>query len=130
MTRATARRWLFAVGLVTLPLPFYLGALELSPWIRLAFLSALLGSVALSDGGGTISLLGGLGALQTLVGALLVWTLAALVALGIGALRPPALRGAALAAILLALVAGSFLDIYDTSLSSTRPRSNVLHLFE
>ncbi|MGH0029632.1 MAG: hypothetical protein ACQGVC_07570 [Myxococcota bacterium] len=130
MTPRTIRRLLFVVALFTLPLPFYLGDLEFSPAVRLLFLSTLFGAVAVAEGGGTISLLGALGVVQTLLALGLVWGLAAVVAGMLGRLRAPALRGALLASILLGLVVGSLFEIYATGLSSTRPRSNVLHLFE
>lgn len=130
MTRRNMRRALFGVAILTLPLPFYLGDVELSPLLRLAFLSSLFGAVALVEGGATTGLLGALGAVQTLLGAALLWAGAALLARLIDALHTPSLRTALLASILGCLVIGSFFEIYTTSLSSTRPRSNVLHLFE
>lgn len=130
MTRRTARRLLLAAALLTLPVPFYLGEVELSPVVRLAFLSSLLSSVALAEGGSTLRLLAALGVVQTLLYALLLWAFAALLAWLLGVLRPAALRGALVASLAIALLAMSLLPIYQTPLSSTRPRSNLVHLFE
>lgn len=130
MSGRTARRLLFAAALITLPVPFYLGATELSPVVRLAFLSSLLSAVALAEGGTTLALLAALGVVQTLLYALLLWAFATLLAWLLGVLRPAALRGVLVTSLAIALLAMSLLPIYQTPLSSTRPRSNLVHLFE
>lgn len=130
MTSRTARRLLFAVALLTLPVPFYLGELEHAPVVRLLFLSGLLGAVALAEGGRTLPLLAGLGILQTVLYAGLLWIFAAGLSWLSGVLRPAALRGALIFSLLAALLLVSLFEIYDTPLSSTRPRSNLVHLFE
>ena len=45
------RRLLLVVFLLTLPVPYMLAAVEVAPWLRLAFLTGLLGSVFAVEGG-------------------------------------------------------------------------------
>lgn len=130
MTRRTARWLLWSVALVTLPVPFYLGDPELAPLLRLAFLTGLMGAVLAAEGGGTLTLLVGVGVFQLLLFAGLLWLAAALLAWGIQRLRAPAARSAVVVAIAIALFAVSLAEIYQTPLSSTRPRSNLTQIFE
>lgn len=130
MTRRRARRLLWILALCLLPVPFYLGQAELAPVLRLAFLSGLLGAVWLEEGGDTLRLILLIGATQILLHGGLLWILAWGVSRAIDALRTPAARTAITLALASLLLLASFTELYKTPLSSTRPRSNVLHLFE
>ena len=130
MTRRAAGWLLWIVAVATLPVPFYLGEPELAPVLRLAFLSGLMGAVLVAEGGGTLAALAGLGIAQTLLYAAAFRLVTALLARGLDRLRAPAARGAVVAVIAIALFAVSLTEIYDTPLSSTRPRSNLAQIFE
>jgi hypothetical protein len=126
VSKRGARWLLFATALLTLPVPFYLGEPELAPVLRLAFLTGLVASVFAAEGGGVTALLAGLGLVQGLAWSVLLFAAAAAIA-QVGSARA---RAAIAAALSLALLAASFTDRYDTPLSSTRARSNVLQLFQ
>lgn len=130
MTRRRARWLLWIVALCLLPVPFYLGEMELAPVLRLAFFSGLLGAVWQAEGGDTLRLLLLIGLVQTALYAGGLWILAWAVSRAIDTLRAPAARTGAVLALASVLLLASFTDLYRTPLSSTRPRSNVLHLFE
>ena len=130
MTRRTAGRLLWIAALLTLPVPFYLGEPEFAPVVRLAFLTSLMSAVLVAEGGGTLGALAGIGMLQALLYAGFLWLAAALIARWLERLRAPGARGMLVAAIAIALFAVSLAEIYDTPLSSTRPRSNLTQIFE
>jgi hypothetical protein len=130
VTRRTAGRLLWIVTLLTLPVPFYLGEPELAPVVRLAFLSALMSAVLVAEGGGTLGVLAGLGIAQTLLYAVVFRLVAAWVARGLDRLPAPRARSAVVVIVAIVLFAVSLAEIYDTPLSSTRPRSNLTHIFE
>ncbi len=131
ISRKTTRR-LFCVALfVTLPVPFYLGALEVSPALRMFFLTALTLAVVATEGGaGYLGSLALLAAAQSLLWALLIWGLAAIAAFGLGRVARGGLHAALAAALVLLLVGLGTLDIYRTPLSSSRPYSNLAGLFD
>ena len=129
-SRPRSQRLLWITALLVLPVPFYLGEPETAPVLRLVFLTGLLAAVLLAEGGGTLALLVGLGILQALAWAGALRLLAALMAHTIERVHAPAMRSAVVAAIALGLLAASLTEIYHTPLSSTRPRSSVLHVFE
>ncbi len=118
------------MAVLTFPVPYYLGEPELAPVQRLAFLSALIGAIAVAEGGGTIVTLAVLGLVQTLLFGLGVFALATAASRALATIPTNGLRSAVTVSIAAVLIAGSFLEIYDTALSSTRPRSSVLHLYE
>jgi hypothetical protein len=130
VTRRASRWILFGVLLLTLPVPFYLGEVEYAPVLRLAFLASLLSAVAVAEGGGTLSALATLGGVQVLVLGALLFLAAALLARLVSALPAPVWRTAAVAVLVTGLLCASAFEVYDTPLSSTRPRSNLAHLFE
>jgi hypothetical protein len=130
VTRTTIQRVLWIAALLLLPIPFYLGEPEQAPVLRLVFLTGLLCAVMLAEGGGTLAVLVGLGVLQALLWGGALSLLAALMARTLERVHAPALRTAVVAAIALGLVAASLTELYDTPLSSTRPRSSLLQIFE
>lgn len=130
MTRTAVQRLLWVTALLVLPVPFYLGELELAPVLRLLFLTGLLAGVLLAEGGRTLALLVGLGLLQALLWATALGLVSALMARTLERVHAPALRSAVAVAIAAGLVAASFTELYDTPLSSTRARSSVLHVLE
>jgi len=130
VSRRTARRWLWVAALVTMPVPFYLGALEWAPVLRLAFLTGLVGLVVAAEGGSTTMLLGLLGVVQVALYAGLFFLAAGLAARALERIRSAPLRAAALGTAIFLLGASALMPIYETPLSSTRLRSNVLQIFE
>ena len=130
MQRKNAHRLLFAVALLTVPVPFYLGEVELAPVARLLFFSGLLARLFAAEGGGKGGLFAGLGALQALVYAGLLGLAASLVARLLVRLRRPRVRTALVVGLATAMLGLSLAPVYDTPLSSTRPRSSLLHIFE
>jgi hypothetical protein len=127
---ATARRWLWLAALATMPVPFYLGQPEWAPVLRLAFLTSLFTAVMLAEGGRTVILFGTLGVVQTAFYAGLFYLAARLVARGVARIGSPPLQVAAVGTAVFLLVASSLLPIYETPLSSARPRSTLWQLFE
>ena len=126
MSRRGARRLLWIAALLTVPVPFYLGQPETAPVLRLAFLTGLLCSVAVAEGGRVLLTLCGLGFVQ-----LLAWT--ALLRVGAGLVvrvSPDAARTPVALALVVGLCVVSTFEIYETALSSTRLYSSVWHLFE
>lgn len=132
MSSRRAAAWvLFAAAALALPLPYYLGEIESAPWLRLAFFTGIFGRVFVAEGGrGMTGLFFGLGAAQLLVYALLLRLGAGLLARSLFRVGAPGLRKALVAAVALALVGAGFSPLYDTPLSSSRARSNLLGLFE
>ena len=130
MKRRNARRMLWILTLLVLPVPFYLGEPELAPVSRLAFLSSLMGAVWLAEGGWAVRTFALLGVALALLYTGALWLVAFWIARSLDGLRAPSTRVALLAAIALGLVLSSFTELYDTPLSSERPRSNVFQLFE
>lgn len=130
MTRRTATRWLWALLFAALPVPFYVGAGGIEPPLGVAFLAALGAGIWWTEGsGGTTAPLAGLALAQALfwtlaTGAIALCTTRALFA------RLPRRAGWAVGAICAALAVAALFPIYDTPLSSQRPRSNWLQLFE
>ncbi len=127
-----AAAWvLFAAAAVALPLPYYLGEIESAPLLRLAFFTGIFGRVFVAEGArGTTGLFFGLGMAQILVYALLQRLCAGLLARSLARVGAPRVRTALVAAIALAIVGAGLSPLYDTPLSSSRGRSNLLGLFE
>lgn len=114
----------------TAPIPFYLGGLEIAPLARGLFLSLLVWGVVATEGvGGFQGLFALLAAVQVVVGAGLLWGVAALTARILSRAKP-AIRALAVGAIVVGLIGFSLQDVYRTPLSSTRPQSSLLGLFE
>ena len=130
-SRRATGRVLFLAAALTLPLPWYLGEVESSPLVRLAFFTSLFGSVlAAEGGGGTTALLFGLGLAQTLAWGAALRLAAALVARALAGLRSQAWRAAIVAALAVGLCGAGLLPIYQTPLSSSRARSSLLGIFD
>jgi hypothetical protein len=125
-----ARRLLFAVAWLTLPVPFFLGEPELAPVVRLAFLSALVSLVFAAEGGLVTATLAGIGWVQALVWSGLLLLGAALIAKALARIESAGVRTAITAAIALVLLGASLGERYDTPLSSSRARSSLLQLFQ
>lgn len=130
MPQRTARRWLWIAALLTMPIPFYLGEVEWAPVLRLAFLTGLLGLVAVAEGGASTVLLAALGLLQTAVYAGLFLGAASLAARALARIGSEPLRVAAVGTVIFLLAVSAVLPIYETPLSSTRMRSNIFEIFE
>ena len=130
MPPRTARRWLWIAALLTMPVPFYLGAVERAPVLRLLFLSGLLGLVVAAEGGTTTGMLVVLGLLQAAVYAGLFLLAASLVARALARIASEPLRVAAVGTVIFLLAVSAVLPIYETPLSSTRMRSNIFEIFE
>lgn len=130
MDHASSRRWLWLAAVVTMPVPFYLGDPEWAPVLRLAFLSSLFVAVAIAEGGNTILALGGLGVVQTLVYGGLFYVVADFGARLLGLIESAPIRVAAVGTVVFLLGVSSLLPIYDTPLSSSRPRSSIGQIFE
>lgn len=130
MSTQNVRRLLYATALLTLPIPFYLGEPELAPVVRLAFLSGLITSVLVAEGGAVNAVLAGIGIVQVLVWAGLLFAAAALLARGLARISAAGVRTGVAAALAIALFGASLTDLYDTPLSSSRARSNLFQLFE
>ena len=113
-----------------MPVPFYLGEIELAPVLRLAFLTSLLSLVLAAEGGRTLQWIAGMGIAQTALYTALFYIAAGLAARGIERLREPPLRVAAVGTVVFLLVVSGTLPIYQTPLSSTRLHSDLWHLFE
>lgn len=122
---------LWALFLLTIPVPYYLGAVEVAPALRLSFLSALVLAVVATEGvGGYQGLLALLAALQSLL-----WPLALLGAawLGAAALQrwvPERARAGVLAGAAAALLALTLLPVYATELSSRGPTASLAGLLD
>ena len=130
MSRIATRRLLFAVFLLTLPIPYMLAAVEVAPWLRLAFLTSLLGSVFAVEGGPWIGTMVGLGVAQTLVYLGLLYGVAFLGAALLSRIASLGVRGALTAVVVVGLLGYSLTEPYDTGISSTRAHSGLPHLFQ
>ncbi len=125
-----AVRWLiFLAAFATLPLPYFLPEGELAPAMRLVFLTGLMSVVYATEGSGPLAAIWGMAIVQSLLWTALLYLAASLIARVLGAFAsgPRSILALSLVAALFAL---SLSEIYQTPLSSTRPRSNLLHLFE
>jgi hypothetical protein len=125
-----AVRWLiFLAAFATLPLPYFLPEGELAPAMRLVFLTGLMSVVYATEGSGPLAAIWGMAIVQSLLWTALLYWAASLIARALGALSsgPRSLLALSLVAALFAL---SLSEIYQTPLSSTRLRSDLLHLFE
>jgi hypothetical protein len=131
LSRRAMGRVLFVAALIALPLPWYLGEVERAPWLRLAFFTGIFGSVFAAEGaGGTTRLFFGLGVAQLIVYGAALRLAAALVARALAGLHSPTWRTAVVGGLTIALLGAGFLPIYDTPLSSRRPHSSLLGIFD
>jgi len=130
VTRRTASAWLWAALFTALPVPFYVGAGGVEPPLGVAFLAALGTGIWWTEGsGGTTASLAGLALVQAVFWGFASWGLALCLCRGLFRFLPRR-AGLAAGAICAALWLAALFPIYDTPLSSQRPRSNVLQLFE
>jgi hypothetical protein len=130
MTRIATRRLLLAVFLLTLPVPYMLGAVEVAPWLRLAFLTSLLSGVFAVEGGPWIGTMAALGVAQSLLYLALLYAAAVFVAAMLSRIGAMSVRRVATAIVIVGLLGFSLTDPYDTGISSTRARSSLTHLFQ
>lgn len=131
LSRRAATRVLFAAAVLALPLPYYIGEVESAPLVRLAFISGLFGSVLVAEGaGGTNGLFFALGLVQLVVWAGVLRLGAGLLSRSLARLPWPRARTVLVALLALALIGAGLSPLYDTPLSSSRGRSNLLGLFE
>jgi len=130
LTPRGARRLLWLALAFTAPIPFYLAGLEIAPLARLFFLSVLVWGVVLTEGAaGALGLFSVLAGVQVLVGGALLWALAALIARASRSQTGTA-RAVVVGVVIVGLVGLSLNDVYRTPLSSRRPESNLLGLFD
>jgi hypothetical protein len=130
VTRRTATRWLWALLFAALPVPFYVGAGGLEPPLGVAFLAALGAGIWWTEGsGGTTASLAALALAQALFWLLATGALAGCLSRALFALLPRR-AGWAVGALCAGLALAALFPIYATPLSSQRPRSNWLQLFE
>ncbi|HVH18389.1 MAG TPA: hypothetical protein VNF72_08830 [Myxococcota bacterium] len=131
LSRRAMGRVLFVAALIALPLPWYLGEVERAPWLRLAFFTGIFGSVFVAEGAtGTTRLFFGLGVAQLILYGAALRLAAALVARALAGLRSPTWRTAVVGSLAIVLLGAGFLPIYDTPLSSRRPHSSLLGIFD
>ena len=132
MSRRTIRAIFWLLLIVTVPVPYMITELEIAPTLRLGFLSALIAGVRLAEGAGgwAWSAMLALGAVQTVLYAMLAYAVAAFAARLVVRFCPPARRPVVLVAVAVALLAASAFDIYWTPLSSTRIKSSVQQVFD
>ena len=129
MSRRAAVCLLWAVFFAALPVPFYMGASGLEPPLGVVFLAGLAGGIWWSEGsGGTTALFAGLALAQALLYTAAAGLGAACVVRALWSLAPR--RATWVVALLCgALATAALFPIYDTPLSSSRPRSSLLGLF-
>jgi hypothetical protein len=131
LSRRASARLLFAAAVLALPVRYYLGEIESAPVVRLAFFTGVFGSVLLAEGArGMTGLFVGLGAVQLALWLLLLRAGAGLAARGIARIPAPALRSALCVGIAAVMLAAGLTPLYDTPLSSQRPRSSLLQILE
>ena len=130
MSTRAARWLLFGALCLTLPVPFFMAALEVAPLARCAFLAGVMGAVVAADGlGGTAPLFAAFLLAQALVYAGLLWAVAWLAARALARSGAPA-RGAVVGAAVAALLGLSLFEIYRTPHSSSGDRANLLRILD
>ena len=129
MSTRSTRICLWLAALATVPVPYFLPEGESAPTLRLAFLTGLMTLVYSVEGPGPLVSAWVMAIVQLLVWSGVLYAGAGLVTRTLAALRS-APRSLVTAAIVAALLSMSMFPIYETPLSSTRLRSNALHLFE
>ncbi|MFQ5698944.1 MAG: hypothetical protein ACE5IL_11750 [Myxococcota bacterium] len=126
-----ARRWLFALLWLTLPVPIYIGAVEWVPVARLWLLASLiLGVVATEGANGFQGALAGLAAAEALLWPLVLYGISALCIWGLQRSVPARARIWVLGGLTASLLAISLFPIYQTPLSSHRIHSNLAGLVD
>jgi hypothetical protein len=130
MSTRAARWLLFAAFGLTLPLPFFMAALEIAPLARCLFLAALMGAVVAADGtGGTAPLFAAFLLAQGLAYAGALWGAAWLAARGLARAGARA-RGAWVGAVVAALLGLSLFEIYRTPHSSSGATASLLGILD
>ncbi len=130
-SRRTSGLLLYLALLLTLPVPYYLGAVEVAPVARLLFLSGLvLGVVATEGVAGYQGAFAGLAAVQSLLWPLLLLALARILVRVLERGVPARWRAGTLGLALLALGIVGLLPIYSTELSSQGASSSLVQLLD
>ena len=130
MSRAAAKWLLWGVFLITLPVPFFMGAQGLVPPIRVLFLAGIASGMLITEGTqGTAASFAAMGVAQAAIVLVLTFGLAVLVARLIHRILPQRLRTPVVIVIAAGLLGAALTPIYDTPLSSSRMRSSVLQAF-
>ncbi len=128
---ARAIRWcLWLVSLATLPLPYFALARESAPALRASFLAGLFSAIWLAEGGGQAGLAAGMAAAQALGWLLALFLAAWLIARVLAARVDPRLRTRIVVLLCAGMIAAAARPIYDTPLSSSRPRANWTGIFD
>lgn len=126
-----ARRWLWTVLWLTLPLPIYLGAVEWVPVARLWLLAGLiLGVVATEGASGFLGAFAGLAATEALLWPLALYGISALCVAVLRRSLPIRARVWVLGCVTAGMLGVSLLPIYQTPLSSHRLHSNLAGLLD
>ena len=126
--RKRARRCLWLVLCLTLPLPFWTSTAGFAPPVRPLFVSTLIGGIALGAPNGPLPFFLAALLTQAVVGIGLMYLLARLL-LRVLAESDGAIRARRLAAIVLSLLVMSLFSIYRIPLGSSGTRANLLGLF-
>lgn len=131
MRARSLRRALYPALLLALPVPYYIGTVEVAPAARLLFLAGLALWVAAQDGVANYqTTLTQLAAGQALLWLLLLYGGAALLAALVARLVPERARLPLFALAVLGLALAGLFPIYRTDLSSRGTPSTLLGLFD
>ena len=129
MSRSGAKWWLWAVLLIALPVPYYIGDTELAPPLRLIFLTGLYAGIALEEGlAGATAIFAQVAAGTVAVYLALLLGAAAVLSRLIWRLKADVARRACVLVLGGLLLGASLFEIYDTPLSSSRMRSSIRHV--
>ena len=128
MSRRAMRGWLFLAFLLTLPVPYVVGAIGFAPVARILFVAGMISTAWLAEGGTTVGTLAAITWVQTGVFSGLLFGLAALGARLLERVLPTPRRTPAVLAVVILLLGWSLFDVYDTPLSSAGARTNLLEL--
>ena len=129
MSRRAVRTWLWIAALVTIPVVYLVPETERAPTLRLAFITAIMSAVYLTEGAGMLLLAGLMATLQLVIWSLLLFAGAAIVSRPLMKL-PHITRTVVTLTLVAVMIGASFFEIYYTPISSTRMRSSLLHVFE
>lgn len=126
LTTQTARRVLFALLLITLPLPLAALAPTLAPTLRYWIYALAITALALGEGAaGVVPLILGLMWAHALAYTLACWLAARVLARALGRLDPRPRAAAVALAVAIALALALSFPIYRTPLGST-PTANLI----
>ena len=123
------RRAFFVLSLIALPAPFYFVEVGRAPIVWLVGVAALTAAAALHDGGGTTRILAALIVPQAMIGLLVAWLLARLLATTLERFFPPPRRQRVARALFLAGLVLAACPIFRTSAAADGAATNLLGVF-